>query len=89
MNRSLLKDFIAAYMSWLAGKCEKMAFGGMTSECSCLATCGHFAIFGIVTEWPLVSSHVSTLEIEKQSQPILAMSLEPFSPPHAVSDLHD
>lgn len=82
MSPSLLKDFIAAYMSWLAGKCEKMAFGGMTSEC--LATCGHLAIFGIVTEWPLVSSHVSTLEIGKQSQPILAMSSEPFlPPPHA------
>lgn len=26
------------------------ALGGMTSEFSCLATCGHLAIFGIATE---------------------------------------
>lgn len=69
-----------------------MAFGGATSEHSCLATCGHLAISGIATEWAFVGSHVSTLEIEKQSHPkkptyfCSATRARPLS--GSVGDLH-
>lgn len=63
MNLSLVNTLSAASMSWLTENCWnkelvnvslwllERTLGGMTSEYSCLANCGHLAIFRIPTEY--------------------------------------